>query len=114
MKRRVQAFTDAARGILDFIRGGIHAKIQLAAAISIIIAGVLLEFRPWEWIAVFLCIGFVLSAEAMNSALETLADEVSLEKRPRLRKAKDMAAGAVLIAAVASLAVAAVLVGQRI
>jgi diacylglycerol kinase len=46
-------------------------------------------------------------AEALNSALEFLADEVSLEKRERIGKAKDVAAGGVLIAAIVSAAVAA-------
>lgn len=114
MRRRIQAFVHATRGIVGFLSSCANAKIQVCAAISIVIAGLVLEFQPWEWIAVVLCIGLVLSAEAMNSALETLADEVSEENRTRIGKAKDMAAGSVLIAAIASVAVASILLVQRI
>lgn len=113
MNPRVQAFAHAARGIREFVAGCTHAKIQLLAAASIVIAGSLLEFQPWEWIAVVLCIGLVLSMEAMNSALEELANEVSEERRERIRKAKDMASGAVLIASLASLVIAVILIGRR-
>jgi diacylglycerol kinase (ATP) len=54
-----------------------------------------------------LCIGMVWMAEALNTALEFLADEVSLEQRERIGKAKDVAAGGVLIVAMISVVIAA-------
>ena len=51
---------------------------------------------------IVLAIGSVFTAEALNTALEFLADEVSEEQRERIRKAKDVGAGAVLLAAIAA------------
>lgn len=93
---------------------GANARIQLGAAVLALIAGFVFSFRPGEWIAVVLCVGMVLAAEAMNTALEVLADEVSEERRERIGKAKDLAAGSVLIAALASVAVAVVILLERI
>jgi len=57
----------------------------------------------WCWVAT--AIALVLMAEAFNTAVETLADEVSLEHRVRIGIAKDLGAGAVLIAALAALVI---------
>lgn len=113
VKRRLQSFMHAFRGIAEFIRIGANAKIQLLAAIVALAGGWRLGLSRGEWLAVLLCIGLVLAMEAMNSALEVLANEVSEERRPRIRQAKDMAAGAVLIAAITSLAVAGVILCAR-
>ena len=84
-----------------------HPQLHALATVAVLIAGVVLHLRRWEWVAILLCIGLVWVAEALNSALECLADEVTLEKRDRIRNAKDMAAGGVLIAAIVSVVVAA-------
>lgn len=55
-----------------------------------------------EWAAVVIVIGAVLSAEAVNSAIESLADLVSPEYNETIKKTKDLAAGAVLIMAIAA------------
>ena len=55
-----------------------------------------------EWIALLICIGAVLAAEAFNTALEALADRISTEYSPLIRDAKDLSAGAVLILAIMS------------
>lgn len=55
-----------------------------------------------EWIAVSIVIGAVLAAEAINSAIEALADLVSPEYNAAIKKTKDLAAGAVLITAIAA------------
>ncbi|MBD5779515.1 diacylglycerol kinase family protein [Pelagicoccus sp. NFK12] len=114
MKKRIQSFAHAIRGIRDFIACGTNAKIQLACAALVGGLGLALEFTGSEWIAVTLCAGFVLSAEALNTAIEELANEVSPERKESIRRVKDIAAGAVLIAAVTSLLVAATLLYSRI
>lgn len=55
-----------------------------------------------EWIAVVIMIGAVLAAEAVNSALEALADFVSPEYSEAIKHTKDLAAGAVLLTAIAA------------
>ena len=114
MKKRIESFENAFRGIRDFITSGINSKIQLLGAIAIILTGFLLRFTAYEWIAVTICIGAVLSSEAMNSALEELANEVTEEKKERIRKVKDMASGSVLILSLTSLVVAVLILSERL
>ena len=83
-----------------------HPQLHALATIAVLTVGIALHLRRWEWVAILLCIGMVWVAEALNSALEFLADEVSLERRDRIRNAKDVAAGGVLIAAIVSVIVA--------
>ena len=63
---------------------------------------ILLHLSPTEWIIITLCIGLVLAAEAVNSAIEALADRVSAEYDEAIKRTKDLAAGAVLLLAIAS------------
>lgn len=111
---RLRSFVHAARGIRDFIRTGANARLQLLAAVVAVGGGIALGLSANEWIAVVLCIGLVLAAEAFNTALEELADEVSLERRPRIRRAKDMAAGAVLLTALTATTVALIILARHL
>ncbi|MEI6376976.1 MAG: diacylglycerol kinase family protein [bacterium] len=104
---RIRSFGYAFRGLWLMILTQPHPQLHALATIAVLTAGIALHLRRWEWVAILLCIGMVWVAEALNSALEFLADEVSLEKRERIGKAKDVAAGGVLIAAIVSVAVAA-------
>ena len=114
MKKRIESFGHAFRGIHDFIFSGANQKIQLFAAFTIIALGSALGFTAGEWIAVTICIGMVLSTEAMNTALEELADEVTEEKRESIRRVKDMAAGSVLITSLVSVIVATIIVFNKL
>jgi diacylglycerol kinase (ATP) len=107
LAKRVKSFGHACKGIHTLVSGEAHARIHLLATIAVIAAGILFRLRRWEWAAILLCIGMVWLTEALNTALELLADEVSLERRERIGKAKDVAAGGVLIAAMVSVGVAA-------
>jgi diacylglycerol kinase (ATP) len=85
-------------------------KTQLIAALGVV--GVLAGFQPapaW-WAIAALTIGFVLAAELINTAVEGLADHLHAEQHPAIKTVKDCAAGAVLIASIAALGVAAAFV----
>ncbi|EDY81917.1 Prokaryotic diacylglycerol kinase superfamily [Verrucomicrobiia bacterium DG1235] len=114
MKRRFDSFRHAFRGIANFIALGTNAKLQLIAAIVTLLAGFPLGYKAYEWVAVILCIGMVLTAEAFNTALEELSNEVTKERKESIRRVKDIAAGAVLLAAISSVAVAATIIAQRL
>ena len=103
---RVRSFGYAIRGIMTLVGTQPHARLHLLATILVLAAGWGVRLRRWEWTAILLCIGMVWMAEALNTAVEFLADEVSVERRDRIGKAKDVAAGGVLVAAVISVAVA--------
>jgi len=103
---RIRSFGYAFHGLSTLVSTQPHARIHLVATLLVLAAGLRLHFLRWEWAAILLCIGMVWMAEAMNSAIEFLADEVTLERRERIGKAKDVAAGGVLVTAAVSVIVA--------
>jgi diacylglycerol kinase len=73
------------------------------------IAGYFFKISTSEWLAVILCFIAVITLEAMNSAIEYVVDLASPEFHPLAKKAKDMAAGAVLLAAIGTVVIAAII-----
>lgn len=105
IKSRIKSFRYALQGIVTLIRNEHNARIHLVVAIAVVIAGVRLHISASEWMAIIFAIGFVFSLEAVNSAIEYIADLVSPDYHPLIQKAKDVAAAAVLIAAISAAAV---------
>lgn len=99
IKDRIHSFKYACKGIHILIRNEHNARIHLCAAILAVCAGFFFGITQGEWIAVIFAIGFVFSAEAVNSAIEYVADAFTAEPNELIGKAKDVAAGAVLLAA---------------
>lgn len=104
-KARGRSFIYAFAGIRSLFTGEHNARIHAVAAVAVIIAGFLFRITAMEWVAVILCIAGVLMAEAFNSAIEALADKISPEKDPLIGRAKDIAAGAVLLFVIGAVAV---------
>ena len=100
LSRLRKSFRYALRGVRELFLHTPNARIHLLATLAVIIAGVLFGVTPTQWMLLIVCIVLVLSLEAINSALEQLADRVSTDYSPLIRNAKDLAAGAVLIAAI--------------
>jgi diacylglycerol kinase len=69
-----------------------------------LLAGFLLDLSAAEWLILILLISMVLVAEAFNSGMEKMADEITREKRENIRKLKDYSAAAVLLASMAAVA----------
>ena len=105
MRDRLRSFKYAFRGIWTLLRTQANARIHLAALVTVVTLGFLVGLSPGEWTAISLAIGMVLSAEAMNSALEFLADHTAPEWHDSVQKAKDLAAASVLLAAAVALVV---------
>ena len=80
-------------------------KIHLAISVLVIICGIFFAISLTEWICCILCIGLVVGAEMMNTAIENVVDLASPGQHPLAGKAKDIAAGAVLICAIISVIV---------
>lgn len=74
-------------------------RVHCVATFGVVVAGFSFALTAWEWIAVVLCIGLVISAECMNTAVERLADRVSRETDPLIKQAKDCGSAAVLVLA---------------
>lgn len=104
---RMRSFRYAVAGIALLLRDEHNARIHLVAALFVVIAAWWLGAGSVQWALLILCIGGVLLAEAMNSAVEYLGDAVSEEQHPLIGKAKDVAAGGVLLMSIAAAVVGA-------
>ena len=102
LKSRLKSFKFAAKGILYAIKSQPNLWFHLVAAIAIIALSFVLKIATAEWLFIIFAIGAVLTAELFNSSVEKIVDLVQPEKHILAEQAKDMAAGAVLIAAISS------------
>ncbi len=100
MNSRLKSLSHAFRGLCDAVRNETNMKIHVIAAILVITLGLFLQLSSIEWLIVLFCIGLVISMETINTAIEKLADAISTDFHPKIKSAKDMAAGAVLISAI--------------
>lgn len=105
VKSRLKSFKYAINGLITLFKEETNAKVHLASTVLVIIVGIYLKVSSRDWIALTLCIAFVVSMELINTAVEQLADIVSPTWHPLVKKAKDVAAAAVLVAALASVIV---------
>jgi diacylglycerol kinase (ATP) len=99
---RVRSFRCAIVGILRMLRCQQNAWIHLIVTIGVVAAGFVFQLSRGEWCWIVLALAIVWTAEALNTAFEFLADAASPSFHPVVRDAKDVAAGAVLITAIAA------------
>ena len=103
---RARSFLHAFRGIGTLLRTEHNAWIHAAATVAVTGAGLLVGLEAVEWGLIVLAIALVFSTEAFNTALEVLADAVHPDPHPLVGRAKDLAAGAVLLAAMGAVVIA--------
>ncbi|MBL7818705.1 MAG: diacylglycerol kinase family protein [Saprospiraceae bacterium] len=99
LKKRIKSFGFAIKGIATLFQTQVNAQIHLTALFLVICAGVFFHINTTEWCFIALVSAAVLSAEAVNTAIEFVVDLVSPQYHPLAEKAKDVAAGAVLLMA---------------
>jgi diacylglycerol kinase (ATP) len=114
LSRFLKGFIYAGRGILLLIGTQRNARFHLFAAFFVILAGIWFDISRAEWLFILITIGFVFFAEAVNTAIEKIVDRLMPEKHPVAAKAKDLAAGGVLIAAITALIIGILIFGPRI
>lgn len=102
LRKRLRSFRFAFNGIRLLVTCEHNAWIHCFIAACVIITGCIVKLSATEWIAIAMAIGMVLAAEAFNSAIEALADAVSPDYNEAIKRTKDLAAGAVLLLAIAS------------
>ena len=98
-------FCYAFQGILFLVRTERNPTLYLIGLAVVIVLGLYYHVSRYEWLAIVIAASLVWMAEALNTAIELLADEISLEQRERLGWAKDVAAGGVLLAGIGALVV---------
>ncbi len=101
-KNRVRSFGYALSGLWKFFRTEHNLWIHWIIAVLVLIAGFLLHLSRMEWIVVVMVMGMVLSAEAFNTCIEKIMDHLAPDYHEKVKYIKDLAAGAVLITAVAA------------
>ncbi len=102
MKKLIKSFKYAFEGIVAGIKEEQNMKIHISIMILVIIFGILLKISKMEWIICIILFGFVISMELVNTSIENIVDLITLEKNPKAKIIKDVAAGAVLISAITS------------
>ena len=108
---RIRSLRCAVKGIGVMISSQHNAWIHAAATVIVIVVGFYLQLTKPEWCWIILAIISVWTAEALNTAFEFLTDVASPEFHPLAEKAKDVAAGAVLISAIGSVLIGIVILG---
>ncbi|MCL1909350.1 MAG: diacylglycerol kinase family protein [Kiritimatiellaeota bacterium] len=105
---RIRSFKYAFAGLWTLLKTQHNAWIHAVATALVIAAGICARLTPSKWCAIIFAIATVWIAEALNTAFEFLADAVHPQQHPLIKKAKDVAAAAVLIAAFAAVIVGAI------
>jgi diacylglycerol kinase len=111
---RIKSFKFAAHGIFIMLKYEHNAWVHLFATLIVCLAGYFVKISGAEWCLIILSIVSVWTAEALNTALELLADVASPNFHPLVEKSKDVAAGAVLITSIGSVIIAVLIFGPRL
>ena len=98
-----RSFKYALTGIGTVFKEEFNARVHFLASLVVIVLGFVLDIAWFEWIIVIMVMGGVFSMELMNTSIEGLADLYSVELNPKIKKIKDLAAGAVLVASITAL-----------
>ena len=101
----IKSFGFALEGIVAEFKKGRNFRIQVFTGVAAIALGLILNVSPAEWFGLIFVISTVLILELLNTAVEEMVDLVEPEVNPKAKIAKDVSAGAVLVASLASVAV---------
>ncbi|NBI17336.1 diacylglycerol kinase family protein [Neglecta sp. X4] len=113
-RRFFHSFRDAGRGIGSCLRTERNMRVHLGACVLVVLLAAWLGVGREEWACLLLAMGMVTAAEAVNTAIEGLCDFIEEGHNAQIGKIKDIAAGAVLLAAVFAAAVGAVVFLPRL
>jgi diacylglycerol kinase (ATP) len=111
---RLRSFGYAFRGVRYILRNQHNAWLHALATAAVVIAGIALRVSTTEWCLLVLAMMAVWTTEAINTALERLSDAVSPQEHPLVGQAKDIAAGAVLLAATGAAIIGIIVFGPRL
>lgn len=114
IRKRVKSFSFAFKGLKNLLKFEHNARIHLAAAIFVILLGIVFKVDTTEWISLTIVIGLVILSELFNTAIEKLADFVEPELNNKIGQIKDYAAAGVLISVIVSLIVGGLIFIPRI
>ena len=99
ISKRLKSFQYAFNGLKILFREEHNSIIHLIAAVTAIIFAIIFDLNTYEWIAIILSIGLVITTEIINTVIENIADFISPDKNEKIKIIKDLSAAAVLISA---------------
>ncbi len=102
IKKRLSSFGYAFKGLRYMFRTQHNSRIHLVAAAIVVLFGFIFSVNKIEWCLLIFAMGLVFFAELVNTAIEYLTDIISPGFNEKAGRVKDLAAGAVLISAIAS------------
>lgn len=108
-KHQIVSFSYALEGIIYSFKKGTHFKMHIIALISVTILGSLYSISSVEWLVIILISAAVISAEAINTAIEETGDVLHSEHYPGIKIAKHCAAGGVLILSIAAIVISMII-----
>lgn len=114
VRGRLHSFRHATYGLALMLKSQHNAWLHAFASICVLVVGGLFRLSDAEWCWIILAIMAVWTAEALNTALEFLADAASPEFHPLIKNAKDVAAGGVLISAIGSVVIGLLVLGPHL
>ncbi len=106
-------FADAFRGLRRAVRSQTSFAVHITVAAAVVMAAAVLRVSLVEWCLLIGAIGFVITAEVFNTAIESLARAHDVGRHPRIRDALDMASAAVLVASITAAGIGVVVFGTR-
>ncbi len=109
MRKLFKSFTYAFGGIKICFTSQTNFKIHLLAVIIVIAIGFAVNITVREWLIIIFCMALVVIMEMINTAIEKLCDIVYKDIHPAIKMVKDIAAGAVLVAASCSLIIGGII-----
>ena len=114
VRAKLLAFRYAWQGIDYMLRTQVNAWIQIGIATIVLAVGLAFGLSAVEWCVVVLAMAAVWISEALNTALEAVVDLASPGRHPLAGRAKDVAAGSVLVAVAAAAMVGLLIFGPRL
>lgn len=108
MKKQLKSFGCAIKGFFGAVCSEGHLRFHLVAAVYVLVFSSFYNFSAAQWAVLIILIALVIAAELVNTAIEDTCDAVTTEQNEHIRRAKDMAAGAVLVLSIAAAAIAVI------
>lgn len=108
MKKQLKSFGCAIKGFFGAVCSEGHLRFHLVAAVYVLVFSSFYNFSAAQWAVLIILIALVIAAELVNTAIENTCDAVTKEQNANIGRAKDMAAGAVLVLSIAAAAIAVV------
>ena len=109
-----QSLQCATQGLAHVFKTERNARIDVAAAVGAIALGSILGLSTIEWAMIIVAITLVFVGEMLNTVAERIVDLMILQRHPLAQQAKDVAAGAVLVAAISSVGIGIFVFGPHL